>query len=155
MKSSEIRPFIIGLLIGSSVILVPYYFYNKERKELTSESHRKVYEKHREFEEANQGVYNESLSHFLYDNVKLLCMVMTYPKNHRTKAMNVKNTWGRRCNKLVFISSAEDQVLDTVVALPLKESRKILWTKTKAGFLHLYDNYLNDYDFFIKADDDK
>lgn len=66
----------------------------------------------------------------------------------------MKETWGKRCNKLVFISSKVDENLDTV-ALPLKESREVLWTKTKAGFMHLHDNYLKDYDFFLKADDDR
>lgn len=154
MKSAEIRSFVIGLSIGSAVILVPFFFYMKEQKELNFKFHQKSFEKHRDFEEANQGIYDEMLSQSIYKEVKLLCMVMTFPKNHRTKAMTVKNTWGRRCNKLVFISSEEDQVLETV-AIPLKESRKALWTKTKAGFMHLYGNFLNDYDFFMKADDDK
>lgn len=81
-------------------------------------------------------------------------MVMTHPDNHRKKAIHVKDTWGRRCNKIVFISSKIDLQLDTVV-LPFNESRGILWRKTRESFKYLYEHYLDDYDWFMKADDDK
>ena len=47
----------------------------------------------------------------LSERVSVLCLVMTQPKNLRTRAVAVKNTWGRRCNKLLFISSVPDKEL--------------------------------------------
>ena len=47
----------------------------------------------------------------LSERVSVLCLAMTQPKNLRTKAVAVKNTWGRRCNKLLFISSVPDKEL--------------------------------------------
>ena len=47
----------------------------------------------------------------LSDRVSVLCLVMKKKKNLRTRAVAVKNTWGRRCNKLLFISSVADKQL--------------------------------------------
>ena len=44
-------------------------------------------------------------------SIKVLCLIMTQPNNTRTKARAVKETWGKRCSKLLFISSFPDRRL--------------------------------------------
>uniref|UniRef100_A0A146LDU9 Glycoprotein-N-acetylgalactosamine 3-beta-galactosyltransferase 1 n=2 Tax=Lygus hesperus TaxID=30085 RepID=A0A146LDU9_LYGHE len=89
----------------------------------------------------------------LSDKVRVLCWVMTSPKNHDKKAAHVKATWGKRCNILLFMSSEYDERLPTV-ALPVDEGRDNLWDKTKEAFKHVYNNYYDKADWFMKADDD-
>lgn len=94
-----------------------------------------------------------SLSDTLYKEVKVLCWVMTNPDNHKTKAWSVRQTWGQRCNKLLFMSTESDGDLQPVV-LPFNEGREQLWNKTREAFKHVYDHYLEEFDWFLKADDD-
>lgn len=50
---------------------------------------------------------NKSVANQLYNDVKILCWIMTNPKNHQKKARHIKRTWGSRCNRLLFMSSIE------------------------------------------------
>ncbi|XP_064456423.1 glycoprotein-N-acetylgalactosamine 3-beta-galactosyltransferase 1-like [Ornithodoros turicata] len=96
---------------------------------------------------------DDRVAQILKKRVRLLCWVMTTPANHATRAKHVKATWGRRCNVLLFMSSQWDPGLPAI-ALPVNESRSYLWGKTKAAFTEVYNNYLNESDWFLKADDD-
>ncbi|XP_037269215.2 glycoprotein-N-acetylgalactosamine 3-beta-galactosyltransferase 1 [Rhipicephalus microplus] len=90
--------------------------------------------------------------------VRVLCWVLTNPNNTETKARHVAATWGRRCNRLMFMSTSrshEDELQPSVVLnLSVAERRNALWAKTKASLVELYNNHINDYDWFYKADDD-
>nr|CAH8832174.1 unnamed protein product [Trichobilharzia regenti] len=90
----------------------------------------------------------------LHTSVRLLCYINTIPKTHKTKAMHVKNSWAKRCTKYLFMSSKSDDELPTVkLNLSYPESRKHLWSKMRAILRYVYQ-YRNDYDYFLKADDD-
>lgn len=58
---------------------------------------------------------NASVANKLYDEVRVLCWIMTNPGNHQKKARHVKRTWGKRCNILLFMSSAEGEFVIFIV----------------------------------------
>lgn len=102
----------------------------------------------------NTHVYeNSSMAHQLYKEIRVLCWIMTSPANHKKKAIHVKKTWGKRCNKLLFMSSVGDPELESIV-LPVKEGRDNLWAKTKEAFKYVYTHHLDEIDWVLKADDD-
>lgn len=75
-----------------------------------------------------------------------------------TKAQHAVKTWGKRCNKLLVMSSQLNDEWNIpgvdIVVLPVEEGRRNLWGKTKEAFKYIYRNHLQDADFFVKADDD-
>lgn len=85
---------------------------------------------------------------------KILCWVLTYPNHKDSQAAAVKETWGRRCDKLLFMTSVKDPEDDSFVALNVTENRDNLWTKTQLSLEYIHRNHIAEYDWFFKADDD-
>ena len=78
---------------------------------------------------------------------------MTTKKNHQEKAIHVKATWGKHCNKLKFISDYEDLSLPAVDS-KTENNRDHLTAKTMRAFDLAFKEELDRYDWFMKADDD-
>ena len=89
----------------------------------------------------------------LSKDVRVLCWVLTMPENHKKKAIHVKNTWGKRCNKLLFMSTTADSEINSI-SLPVQEKRSSLWDKTRFALQYIYNYHFDEADWFLKADDD-
>ena len=109
----------------------------------------------------------------LYDKIRILCWVLTSPDHYETRAKAVKETWGKRCNILLFMSSTEgnlyfqhlNEKLDPLfkcnldkslpaIKLNVTEGRNGLWGKTREAFRYVWETYRDQVDWFFKADDD-
>ncbi|KAK7082911.1 Transferase activity protein [Halocaridina rubra] len=89
----------------------------------------------------------------LFQDIRILCWVLTRPETHDKKAKHVKATWGKRCNKLIFMSSKNDSNIGAI-DIGAGDGRDVLWGKTKLAFKYCYDHYIKEYDWFFKGDDD-
>lgn len=143
-RLTGIYSYILGTLSGVlvTILMIKYAQYD----ELLQETTRPV------FEVSPEPTPITTID--LYDEVKILCWVLTFPFNHRTKAYAVSETWGKRCNKLVFISTVPDENLGEMIMVNITEDRKYLWGKSRQGLQQVFESYGNDYDWFLKADDD-
>ncbi|KAF0700542.1 Aste57867_8949 [Aphanomyces stellatus] len=85
-------------------------------------------------------------------NEKILCWVNTFDANHG-RARSIKATWGKRCDKIVFMSNVEDPSIPTVrVVAPA--THLDLWQKHRAILRILWREYGDTYDWIFKCDDD-
>ncbi|CAJ0598044.1 unnamed protein product [Cylicocyclus nassatus] len=96
---------------------------------------------------------NPTEPEYLYNKIKVFCWVATHPVNHETKARAVMETWGPSCHRILFVSNETDENLPILV-VKANETRKELWLKSSEAFKWIYNNVLDDYDWFLKADDD-
>ncbi|CAG0895381.1 unnamed protein product, partial [Cyprideis torosa] len=122
---------------------------------------------HSPHEQAHRG--EDELAQWMFKKVRILCWVATHPGNLQKKAVHVLKTWGKRCNALLFVSGNGTEEVPSEIAdrkfqsillsldilfLDMKEERDFLWVKTRRAFKHIYKHYLDNADWFMKADDD-
>lgn len=77
---------------------------------------------------------------------------MTQPQHLESRTRHVRDTWGKRCNIVLYMSSKESDF--PTVGLNVSEGRSQLYWKTIRAFQHIHKNHLEDADWFLKADDD-
>lgn len=148
-KIFEVFFFFIGFITGISIYftIFPVKQNFVDHKKFSSELFNSVIKSNLK--------YDTSIASYLYETVRIGCLILTAPNNHKSKALYVKNTWGYKCHKLIFLSTSNDTNLGAI-GLPFAgESREILWGKTKAGFVYAYENFYDEVDWFLKADDDR
>ncbi|XP_055377345.1 glycoprotein-N-acetylgalactosamine 3-beta-galactosyltransferase 1-like [Condylostylus longicornis] len=147
---SLIIGFIAGLSIGYFLVITsdPNYQYYLYHKSMQIEDYIEV-SSNNIIEHVHESE-NTTIAETLYDRVKILCWVITEPQNHATRAKYVKQTWGKRCNKLIFISTEDDEELGAIGVTPKIPQ---YWGITISTLQYIYENHLNEYDWFLKADE--
>lgn len=89
------------------------------------------------------------------ENVRVLCWILTTADNFHTKTVHVNNTWARRCTKYFFFASHGDYSFDVpILYMKIPEGRQHLTKKSMIAFRFLYRKYIDEFDWFLKADDD-
>ena len=78
---------------------------------------------------------------------------MTCGERLQIRAAVVRDTWARRCNKVLFVSD-EDNATFPVINFGTGKGREHLTARTMRAFDYIYEHHIDDADWFLKADDD-
>ncbi|TKR87447.1 hypothetical protein L596_011844 [Steinernema carpocapsae] len=162
-RRSRFTSFCLGFILGitMTLLLLNVYFYNATPSATSLEP--VVHDNYATREPHELRPHESRVEHTepedaelkteMRKNVRILCWIMTTSANTYNKAMHVNATWASRCNKHIFFSANESSGLPSV-KLNISDGRNYLWWKTKEAFKYLYENELDNYDYFLKADDD-
>lgn len=102
---------------------------------------------------------SKALANKLFDEVRVICWVMTTPEARQEKGSRVLSTWGHRCNELLLFMSSNntadaEKYNNTIILPPVTNDGNKLWSQTKYVINYLYANRLQAADWFLKVDDD-
>ncbi|GAB5357000.1 hypothetical protein AAMO2058_000336300 [Amorphochlora amoebiformis] len=95
----------------------------------------------RDWEEAEKG------------KPKILCWAFTRT-GFEKRAAALRETWGQRCDKLLFVSNAHMDTLKTLVIKLEDDSHNNLWEKLKLSIVAIQKKFGDEFDWFYKIDDD-
>jgi hypothetical protein len=98
-------------------------------------------------------------------STRVLCLILTAPVNFLSRTKAVNETWAPRCDRYFFITELISESLtpeqrEFIKQIPIAPIKNItagynhLTQKTTLAFLFAYENYFDDFDWFVKADDD-
>lgn len=85
-------------------------------------------------------------------NIRILCILNTMSTDHSNRVVHIMETYGKHCDKMLFMSTVTDVNLGAIGFNVTSDSEDV-WGKVKLMMTHIYKNYLDEYDWFIKGDD--
>lgn len=100
-----------------------------------------------------------------YREPRICCLIFTAPKYFTSRTLAVNSTWAPRCDRYYFISEPSN---DSVTPMQYRVSFQFplapignitqgyghLTQKATAAFRFVYERHRDDFDWFVKADDD-
>lgn len=104
---------------------------------------------------SSKATVDDFIARALDQQVRVLCWIPSVENQLRNKVKVVNETWVKRCNKHVFFIDTHDRTEHSdIVRLEVKEGKKILTEKSMVALAYLYEHYGQDFDWFLKGDDD-
>ena len=87
--------------------------------------------------------------------IKILCMVYTMRKNHKTKVMSQKLTWAADCDGFIAMSTSDDPEIPALeVPHEGKESWDNMWQKVRSIWGWTNSSQIDNFDYFLIGGDD-
>jgi glycoprotein-N-acetylgalactosamine 3-beta-galactosyltransferase len=86
---------------------------------------------------------------------RLMCIVYTTVEKHETSVRAIRETWGKRCDGFVVLSTTEDKSIPAVNLLHEGvEEYNNIWQKVRAGWAYIAKHYKSEFDWFYIGGDD-
>lgn len=83
---------------------------------------------------------------------RILCIITLKPKGKRQQ--DIARTWGRRCQKLLFIRPHARKPKLSIVGLAKSRTDSSSWARTRANLQHVHNRYHKKYDWFLMVTDE-
>jgi hypothetical protein len=140
----------IGIVLATIILIISLYIVASMNNQYTNTLEIELY-------------HDETYSHILL--TRICCLILTSPKYFLTRAKAINETWAPRCDRYFFITEYPQETMTSeqinfTQHIPIAPIKNItagydhLTQKSTLAFLFTYENYLNDCDWFVKADDD-
>lgn len=135
--TSSSLAFVSGIVIGFITVLNLDVF-------------NRIYPRTEDISRVNRG--EVPIANSTNNSSRILCWIMTSPKNLDSRTRHIRATWAQRCDITLYMSSSESDF--PTVRLNVSEGRENLFWKTIHAFQYVHKNYRDQADWFLKADDD-
>ena len=86
--------------------------------------------------------------------VRVLCLIMTMSKDLETRARAVNETWVKRCDRHFFLLTSKEKRDDFITIDDIPDNRKNIVLKIRRAYEIIWEKYINEFDWILKADDD-
>jgi hypothetical protein len=86
---------------------------------------------------------------------KIFCGIYTYEKNHATNVQATKETWAKRCDGFIAMSTKLDPSIPSIaIEHEGPEEYDNMWQKSRMIWKYIAARFINDFDFFLLGGDD-
>lgn len=155
---SKLRKLHLLALLSFFVLFIVFLILNKDNLYELAETIQYYYHNNQNEADDHQVEYK--------NGNRIFCLILTNPNNFNTKAAAVSRTWARECDNHKFISILPNNVTTQRVEANIngleilkpyglvKDEYNLLTDKIYLAYIDIYKNYGDNYDWFLKADDD-
>jgi glycoprotein-N-acetylgalactosamine 3-beta-galactosyltransferase len=131
--------FIFGFSL--TIFLTMKYHYNSDNK---------IYSKNGSV----AIIENHEITNQIAKKMRIFCWFIGKPSN-KEHWLHLKKIWGHKCDRYVAMVSIDANITGMEThKLDYPEGRDNLWKMYIMIVKHIQKHYINDYDFFMKCDDD-
>jgi glycoprotein-N-acetylgalactosamine 3-beta-galactosyltransferase len=104
--------------------------------------------------EGLKTIQNEQIGNQISKEMRVFCWILGKP-DRKDRWIHLKKIWGHKCDRFVVMVSVMKHIKGLeVIKLDFPEGRQNLWNILLRTIIYIHNHFINDYDYFMKVDDD-